>query len=425
MSDTKELSPSIAKSIIMTLGSGGTPPDYGVQYFTVGLEPYLKVIEDEYLTSMIKDGLSAFKLVIGSYGGGKTHFFYNVRDLAWKNNYVVSYVRLSPKECPFDKLELVYKSIVTDIMRPLTLTEMLNPQERGIESFLRVWFYTIQNSLNDEIKLKDYINKRIKTENISFSNAIKSAFKALIENDEETFSIVVQWLNGEGFIKKIHSKYGITEKIDKTNAFRMIRSLIQWIRQINYSGLVLLFDEGERGISINSSKSKTQTLDTLREIIDECGNGKIPGAMVFYAIPDLNQLIEGNGATYEALKGRLGGRFFHKENPSGVKINLESLDIEPERFLTEIGKKLSLIYEIAYSLKFPAEVIDVSAQNLADVAYSEKFADIGYRRLFIKCFIEGLHYIRSNKSVIIDKNKAKELISPSGNMTINMTDANE
>jgi len=60
----------IARRIIETVGSFGTPPEWGFQYFTVGLEDYLNLIEEEYLKTFIKDdGGSTFKLVIGAYGG--------------------------------------------------------------------------------------------------------------------------------------------------------------------------------------------------------------------------------------------------------------------------------------------------------------------------------------------------------------------
>ena len=70
MNDLNKINPLIAKSIILKLGESGTPPDYGIRFFTVGLESYSKVLEEEYLAGIIKAGLSAFKLVIGSYGGG-------------------------------------------------------------------------------------------------------------------------------------------------------------------------------------------------------------------------------------------------------------------------------------------------------------------------------------------------------------------
>ena len=37
----------IAKAVIHKLGSFGTPPEFGIENFSVGLEPYLKVVEQE------------------------------------------------------------------------------------------------------------------------------------------------------------------------------------------------------------------------------------------------------------------------------------------------------------------------------------------------------------------------------------------
>jgi hypothetical protein len=132
-----ELKPQVARRIIDTVGANGIPPQYGFQFFTAGLEPYLSVIEEEYLASFIKQGGSAFKMVVGVYGGGKTHFLYCVRDIAWNHNFAVSYVSLSPGESPFHKLELVYSAIVRNIVAPLTADELLSGYEPGIGAFLR------------------------------------------------------------------------------------------------------------------------------------------------------------------------------------------------------------------------------------------------------------------------------------------------
>jgi len=135
-----ELRPDIARRIVETVGANGIPPEYGFQFFTAGLQPYLAVMDEEYLSSFIKQGGSAFKIVVGVYGGGKTHFLYSVRDLAWRYNFVVSYVSLSPDESPFHRLDRVYKAIVGGMMPPLTTDEMLSGYEQGIVSFLRAWY---------------------------------------------------------------------------------------------------------------------------------------------------------------------------------------------------------------------------------------------------------------------------------------------
>jgi len=68
-----DLTKQVARQVIDRVGGPGQPPDYGFQYFSAGLGPYLGVIEAEYLHDFIREGGSSFKIVVGPYGGGKTH----------------------------------------------------------------------------------------------------------------------------------------------------------------------------------------------------------------------------------------------------------------------------------------------------------------------------------------------------------------
>lgn len=411
------LEPELAKKIIAILGSSGTPPEFGVQYFTVGLDKYLRTLEREYLDGVVKAGLSAFKLVVGSYGGGKTHFLYAVRDLAWKYNYVVAYVPLNPAECPFDKLELVYKVIVANIAYPQTSYQVAQGQERGIEALLRKWYSDIFQSLKtnkaDDTEVYSAIEEYAKSlkgfESTSFANAIKKSFFSLMNEDEDTFNLILLWLKGEGFELHTYAPHGILERIDKRTAFRMMRSLVQWVKQIGYSGLVFLFDEAERASSLASSKERRQALDNLRQIVDETSNVRIPGAMFFYAIPDDRQLLEGKEDIYEALRQRLKG-IYSIPNPSGVKINLEDLGIDPKLFLRELGEKLSGIFEIAYGYKFQPKNLKKSIEVMANKAYEERYADISYRRLFVKAFVEVLYRLKEDPKTPVSEDEAVKIL---------------
>lgn len=400
-----ELNSTIAKEIINIVGSKGIPPEYGFQYFTEGLEPYLSVIENEYLDSIIKNGGSAFKMVIGVYGGGKTHFLYCVRDLAWKHNFAVSYVTLNPGESPFHQLELVYSTIVKGLTPPLKPEELLSGYEKGIQSFLKSWYATKYNEfskiskLDEEIKelLRDYVEKLSSFESLSFTRAVKEAFRTLINNRQEDLINICQWLSAEGYDRRIHGKYGILQKIDKTTAFTMIRSLAQWVREIGYSGLIILFDEAERVASL-TSKQKELHLNNLREIIDECGHTDFKGVMIFYAVPDEN-FLEGRTQIYEALKQRVQ-TVFDELNPTGVKIELEKLEKSETHAietLKKIGEKLRYIFEVAYNLKFDEKKIKEIIQKNAESAYKERYSDIGYKRLFIQKLISEFNLLRKKE----------------------------
>ena len=395
-----DLDPKLAKVIIHKLGSSGTPPEVGVEYFNVGLEPYLNVIENEYLNDILKYNLSSFKLIVGNYGGGKSHFLYLIRDLAWKNNYVTSYVSLSATECPFDRLELVYRNIALNITPPLSTTEILKPWEVGIEALLRKWYEQVKEE-------KNFLSLIKNLESTSFVNATKGALSGLSNDDEELFYSLAQWLKGEDISRDLKYKYRISERIDRTNAFRMLRSLVQFVNLIGYSGIIFLFDEAERGMSISSSRDRRRALDNLRQIIDECGNSKLPGAMFFYAIPDENLLLEGSGGVYEALNQRLRSSFT-KVNPMGVKINLEDIGISPSEFLKELGLKLAKIYEIAYFYDFNNKVLEESLRNIINVSLESQFLDVSYRRIFVIAVIEAFQRIKINNTPI-DKSTAREL----------------
>ena len=399
----------LARAIVNKLGSTGTPPEFGVEHFTVGLEPYLKVIEEEYLDGILRYNLSSFKLITGNYGGGKTHFLYTVRDLAFRHTYCVAYVSLNPTECPFDKLELVYRGIAANLIAPRPADAPTAVWDKGIESVVRKW-HDDQRKLHDRTdSLRKYLETLPTTESTSYSNAVRGAFASLLAEDGEGFSDVIQWLKGEDVTKEVRVQHRISERIDKATAFRVLRSLIQWVHAIGYAGLVLLFDEAERGMSISSSRDKRRALDNLRQLVDECGNSRLPGAMVFYAVPDENLLLEGSGGVYEALKQRLRTAL-NETNPVGVRINLEELGIEPAEFLKRLGARLAILFESAYELKLAEAKRDAIVRALADLAVSAFAFDVGYRRLFVVSVLDAFHQLRAAPALEFGRKEAEKLL---------------
>ena len=398
------LDSNTARKIIEIVGGQGNPPEYGFQYFTAGLDIYLNTIDEEYLRSFVRDGGSAFKMVIGAYGGGKTHFLYCIREIAWKYDYITSYITLSPEQTPFHKLEQVYRAIVANLVYRQTPEELLSGYDRGIEAVIKKWYNEKYQELSAKLtgdavsrELNTYASSLGPYESISFRNAVKEAFIAISERREEDFTLIMQWLKGENPPKNMLKGFKIFEKIDKSTAFKMIRSLVQWIQEIGYSGLIVLMDEAEQTPSM-SSKQKSLLLNNLRELMDECGHANFKNTMWFYAVPDEN-FLEGRSQIYEALRQRVYTIFDTEINPNGVKIYLENIPIEPVELLQEIGKKLAEIYEIAYSVKFDANALKETIKNIAEAAYERKL-EIGYKRLFVQNIIKAFHKLRRTGEVV-------------------------
>ena len=405
-----DLTQEEARRVIESLGGKGTPPEYGFQHFTAGLDKYMSVIEEEYLNSFILQGGSVFKMVVGAYGGGKTHFLYCIRDLAWKHGYVVSYVTLSPEASPFHKLELVYKSLVDGLVRPLKREELFSEHERGIAAFIKSWYSVKIKELKNEGLSEAEINTAIEAcledlqgiESISFRNAIRAAIRALVQRQEMEFEEICQWLKFEGYEKHTHAKHGILQKIDRTTAFSMIRSLSQWLKSIGSKGFIVLMDEAERVPSLSTAQRETH-LSNLREIIDECGGSSLKGVMLFYAIPDEN-FLQGKTQVYEALKQRLSS-VLNLYNPTGVKIELNNVvsDSEAIPFLKEIGGKITKIYEVAYNKTLDAVACQQIIDKVADFAVARRFMDISYKREFVQKLITALNHFRYSGQIPTDE----------------------
>ena len=393
------LSKNVARRIIHDVGGSGTPPEYGFQYFTAGIEEYIETLGDEYLADYVKGGGSTFKMVVGTYGGGKTHFLYSVRELAWEHDFVVSYFALSPEQTPFHRLELVYRAIALNIVYPMSEEEFLSGYEHGIESLVRSWYAMKRNEFESEGLLGDDLVEELRNyastirgfESISFGRAMQAAFLAMLERRDDDFDTILQWVKCEAFERRIHSKFGILQRIDRNTAFSMIRSLIQWVRFLGRSGLVVLMDEAERVPSL-STRQRGLLLNNLRELIDECGHANFKNAFFLYAVPD-ESFLEGRAQIYEALSQRLATSF-ETINPAGVKILLENMDGDPIDTLVSIGEKLADIYETAYGTELHADHRGLAVREIALAAHEQRFGEIGYKRLFVQRLIRALHTLR-------------------------------
>jgi hypothetical protein len=294
---------------------------------------------------------------------------------------------------------------VANLIYPQTSEELLTGHERGIESVIKKWYNEKYRELSAEVSeeaLEDELMRYISTletfESNSFRNAIKEAFLSLLEKREEDFSLIIQWLAGENPPRNMMKNYKIFEKLDKSTAFKFIRSLVEWVQEIGYSGLVVLLDEAEQTPSM-SSRQKNTLLNNLRELIDECGHTNFRSTMWFYAVTDEN-FLEGKTMIYEALRQRLSTIFDGELNPTGVKIYLNRIPMEPVELLKEIGRKLAQTYEVAYETSFEEEVLEETLDNIAQEAYKRKL-ETGYKRLFVKHIINAFHKIRKSGKALI------------------------
>jgi BREX system ATP-binding protein BrxC/D len=385
-----------AQHIIRKLGESGIPPTHGLEAYTVGMDSILGTLESEYLKGYLRDGGSSFKLVVGEYGSGKSHFLYRLRDLAWADGYVVSRTELSPKECPYDNQLKVYQAIISNLIYHDTDPNVTDTQ--GLEAFLENhFFHTLRTlgieqpmtSIGLDLRAKLWLDTilRFKVESPSYRHAVYFYLQAVAEGSEEKKRLIGAWLRGETISLRDVREFSITERIDRSVAFKMLRSLSQLIHELGYSGLALLFDEGDRMVSIGSSRTEKVACDNLREVIDRCAGDSLPSTLFAYAVPPY--FVTNIAPQYEALSQRISSKVkFSRKNPFSVQISLDQLDYPGDELLRRIGEKLLRIFELAYGVKLDHELQTKNIAQLAETCAA--LLSTSHRRHFVKSLIDML-----------------------------------
>jgi hypothetical protein len=368
----------------------------------------LRILDEEYLTRMKHNPRgSSFKLVQGYYGGGKTHFLYCVRDLAWKHGFLTSLVNLSPRECPYDDPVKVYAAVVMNLARP-PLDDDFEPT-RGLTNLLKDLADDKQTALGREQAML-WIQEtaaRVSTESHSFRKAAAAFMAAHLQGDAVREAILEPWLLGEPVPQTDTRPMGVFEAIESSTGFKMLRSLSQIISGYGLPGIALLFDEVDRNLSLTSRKMMAVG-DNLRQVIDLCGQARLPSTLFLYAVPP--EFLRNVVPDYPALDQRLKSPVpLCERSPQAAVIDLEQLDLDPIALLTSIGDRLQSIFEKATGWKADT-AIQAHNRSLIASTMTDYTFEVSHRRLFVKTYVNFLYRQKAETQRRITTQEANEIV---------------
>ncbi len=376
------LDPAFLRRILHRMGETGQPPERGALQVNVGTDELLDVLRREYLVPIRESGRnSAFKLVQAPFGGGKSQFLHCLRELAWREGFVTSLVDVSPQECPFDDPVRIYRAVATRLESPPK--DLAVESDVGIDAVLRVAIAE-RRKAHGEAAVRAWLDEEIATARVD-SHAVRRAAHllmcALLDRDHDAEALLASFLRGEDVQPGEVRALGVREALEPSSAFRFLRSLVQVLRAVGVSGVVLLFDEMDRVMSL-SVRRRRSIGDVLRQTIDHCGQASLPSVLWIYAVPP--EFLTNVVPEYPALEQRLrGASTFSSVNPLAPVIDLDRLPLGPTALLTAIGGKLLDLH-----LRAHEGTLDEAAQrgNLQDLAreLGERQLEVGTRRTFVK-----------------------------------------
>ncbi len=378
----------MASRILRTMGETGQPPERGALLVNVGTEEYLDLLKEEYLLPIREARAnSTFKLVQAPFGGGKTHFLMCFRETAWREGFLTSLVSVSPKECPFDDLVLIYKKVVSELEAPPEREEV--EAEHGIGDVLRAEVEKRRAEAGEEA-LKEWIREEIallRIENHAFRKAACLFMEAVLDGDSEREALLESFLRGEDVGASEVRSLGVRAVLEENNAFSFLKSLVQLFHGLGAPGLVLLFDEVDRVMSLTVRRRRT-IADNLREMIDACGRSDLPGLVFLYAVPPefMTTLVP----DYPALEQRLrGASLFSTKSPMSPIIDLDRLPLGPEELFRKIGYRLLALFQAAHGDTLDEKIQKKNIQALAEEMSASQL-ESGARRGYVKALIQML-----------------------------------
>ncbi|MDC9519663.1 ATP-binding protein [Pseudoalteromonas sp. Angola-31] len=391
-------------AIIQSLKSGVTPK-VGIQHIQVGRGNELKALIKDI--DRVTEGGSAFRLIIGEYGSGKTFFLSVVRAIALERKLVTVNADLSPDR-RIHASSGQARNLYSELMRNMSTRN--KPDGNALTS-------VVEKFITEARKVADNTSKEITTvihERLAslselvggydFAKVIEAYWTGHETDNEQLKNNAVKWLRAEYATKTDARKdLGIRSIISDASFYDSLKLMSLFVRQAGYEGLLVNLDEMVNLYKLNSTQARLSNYEQILRILNDClqGSAEYLGFLLG-GTPEFLLDPRKGLYSYEALQSRLAGNTFAKQagviDYSSPALHLASLTPE-ELFI--LLKNLRHVFASGDESLYL--VPDKSLKAFL-VHCSQTIGDAYFRtpRNTIKAFLDMLAVIDQNPSISWD-----------------------
>lgn len=308
----KNIRPKEKDIIIQSLRSG-VVPRLGLQHIQVGRNEELKSFVKNIETMV--DGGTAFRMVIGEYGSGKTFFLSLVRSIALEKGLVVMNADLSPTK-------RLYSSSGQARLLFSELTQSLSTrtkQDGGALSNILEKFISIarQEAQEKGRDVSAVIFEKLKelndyTDGYNFATAISKYWEGYDTGNTVLKENALKWLRGE-YSSKVETlrDLGIREYINDATFYNSLKLYSILVCKAGYKGLLINLDEMVNLYKIPTSVSRKSNYEVILNMLNDTLQGNLSGiGFVMGGTPDFLTDSYRGLYSYEALRSRLSENGF-------------------------------------------------------------------------------------------------------------------
>ncbi|RMQ45842.1 hypothetical protein ALQ04_02427 [Pseudomonas cichorii] len=322
-------------AVIQSLRAGVVPRvgQHLIQVGRVGeLDALIKDVD------RLVDGGSAFRVVIGEYGAGKTFFLNLVRGIAMERKLVTMHADLNPDRrlhASGGQARSLYAELAKNMS---TRTKPDGGALQGIvEKFIsQAKTEAKSKGIDSETVIRQYLAELTEMVNgYDFAEVIAAYCRGFDEGNEQLKADAIRWLRGE-FTTKTDARaaLGVRTCIDDASVYDQLKLLSRFVRLAGFGGLMVCLDELVNLYKLANTQARNANYEQILRILNDSLQGSTDGlGFVLGGTPEFLMDSRRGLYSYPALQSRLAENTFARTgyvDLSGPVIRLTSLT--PEDF---------------------------------------------------------------------------------------------
>ena len=388
-------------SIIQSL-KAGVVPRTGIQHIQVGRAKEIEAIFKDI--NRIAQGGSAFRLIIGEYGSGKTFFLNVIRSIALEKKLVAVNADLSPDRRIHASAGQA-RNLYSELMR--NMATRTRPQGNALTAVVEVFVNSAQQEAEKTgTSVSSVINDRLSslTEHVGgydFAKVIEAYWRGHENDDDELKSNAIRWLRAEYSTKTDARKaLGVGAFISDNSFYSSLKLMSLLVKQAGYEGLLVVLDEMVNLYKLNSKQARTSNYEQILGMLNDCLQGTAEHlGFLLGGTPEFLLDPRKGLYSYEALQSRLAENSFAQKagviDYSSPTLHLNNLTPE------ELYVLLKNIRRVFASGDETQYLVPDKALEAFLLHCSKKIGEAYFRtpRNTIRAFADMLSVIEQNKNI--------------------------
>lgn len=312
MTTPSPIRPKERDSILQSLRAGVVPRT-GQHLIQVGRSEEVKALVRDI--DRLADGGSAFRLVTGDYGSGKTFFLHLVRSIALEKKLVTAHVDLNPDR----RLHATggqARSLYAELMR--NLSTRAKPDGGALGSVVERFVTSAlgearERAVPTDVVIRERLGQLSEmVGGYDFSEVVAAYWRGHDTGDEALKANAIRWLRGE-FTTKTEARQalGVRTIIDDANVYDYLKLVARLCRLAGFTGFLVCLDEMVNLYKLANTQARNANYEQILRILNDSLQGSAVGlGFVLGGTPEFLLDTRRGLYSYAALQSRLAQNTF-------------------------------------------------------------------------------------------------------------------